>query len=145
MHPLHANAKSLDNPNGDYRPDTHMAFAGTGEHTIDILDTFHFYRQGRLFIRDVIQGPLRAVLPFPEDNAGLTCATIPVTDQAGNAIGNAIQIFENNDFERPIPPDGITDDRCIVVKLFGVTSSGGVVVVDVRTADILRDHPARKP
>ena len=39
--------------------------------------------------------------------------------------------------------DGITDDACIVVKLFAVTSTGGVVVVDVRKADILRDHPAR--
>ena len=78
-------------------------------------------------------------------NAGLKCATIPVTSQSGLAIGNAIQIFENNDFERPIAPDGITDDRCIVVKLFGVTDKGGVVVVDVRKADILRDHPSRQP
>ncbi len=145
LHPLHANAKSRDNNNGEYRPDTHMAFVGTGERTIDIFDTFHFFRSGRLFIRDIVQGPLRAVLPFPEDNAGLTCATIPVTDQAGRTIGRAISIFQNGDFDRPYPPTGTTDDRCIVVKLFGVTNTGGVVVVDVRKADILRHHPARGP
>jgi hypothetical protein len=144
IHPLHANAQTLTNyVNGEYRPDTHMAFVGTGERTIDIIDTSNFGRSGRLFIRDVIQGPLRAVLPFPEDNVGLQCATIPVTDQAGAFIGNAIQIFENGDFLRPIAPDGVTEDSCIVVKLFGVTNTGGVVVVDVRKADILRDHPSR--
>ena len=144
LHPLHANAPTLTNA-GEYRPDTHMAFLGTGDHTIDIIDTYHFLRSGRLFIRDVIQGPLRAVLPFPEDNQGLTCAKIPVTNQAGSTIGNAISIFEGGDFDKPYPPDGATDDRCIVVKLFGVTDTGGVVVVDVRKADILRDHPARRP
>ena len=143
MHPLHANAKSLTNTDGVYRPDTHLAFVGTGERTIDIFDTQRFRRNGRLFIRDVVSGPLRAVLPFPEDNAGLTCAAIPVTDQDGAFIGNAIQIFENNDFNRPIAPNGITDDACIVVKLFAVTDTGGVVVVDVRKADILREHPSR--
>lgn len=145
MHPLHANAKSLQNTAGVYRPDTHLAFIGTGERTIDIFDTFHFFRSGRLFIRDVVTGPLRAVLPLPEDNAGLVCATVSVTDQSGKLIGRAVSIFENGDENRPFPPSAptATDDRCIVVKLFGVTSTGGVIVVDVRKADILRDHPAR--
>jgi hypothetical protein len=83
------------------------------------------------------------VLPFPEDNAGLQCLSIPVEDQAGNFIGNAIQIFENGDFTTPFAADGATEDACIVVKLFGVTDTGGVVVVDVRKADVLRDHPSR--
>ena len=144
LHPLHANAQSLTNfLNGEYRPDTHLAFVGTGERTIDIIDTFNFGRNGRLFIRDIIQGPLRAVLPFAEDNAGLECQAIPVADQTGTFIGNAIQIFENGNFATPYPPDGLTEDACIVVKLFGVTDTGGVVVVDVRKADILRDHPSR--
>src|SRR5690606_15325391 len=144
LHPLHANAQSLTNyVNGEYRPDTHLAFVGTGERTIDIVDTFNFGRSGRLFIRDVIQGPLRAVLPFPEDNAGFRCVTTPVTDQRGAFIGNAVQIFENGDFTQPIPPDGASEDACIVVKLFGVTDTGGVVVVDVRKADVLREHPQR--
>jgi hypothetical protein len=145
LHPLHADAKSLTNIDGVYRPDTHMSFVGTGERTIDIFDTFKFFRSGRLFIRDIIQGPLKAVLPFPEDNAGLICASIPVTDQVGNPIGNAISLFQNGNFDTPYPPSAptATDDRCIVVKLFGVTNTGGVVVVDVRKADILRDHPSR--
>ena len=145
QHPLHANSKSLVNVAGEYRPDTHVAFVGTGEHTIDVIDTYHFFRSGRIFIRDVVQGPLKAVLPFPEDNAGLTCATVAVTDQAGTMIGDAVQVFENGDFDTPYPENGATEDRCVVVKLFGVTDSGGVVVIDVRKADVLRDHPARGP
>lgn len=144
LHPLHANAKSLSNAGGEYRPDTHLAFLGSGGHTIDIIDTFHFFLSGRIFIRDVVSGPLRAVLPFAGDNAGLQCATTPVTDQAGNSVGNAVQIYANGDFNTPHPATGgPTEDRCIVLKLFGVSDSGGVVVVDVRKSDILRNHPAR--
>ena len=143
LHPLHANSKSLVNFDGVYQPDTHIAFVGTGEHTVDIIDTWKFFWSGRLFIRDVIQGPLKAVLPFPEDNAGLTCTMVPVTDQVGNTIGEAVEVFENGLFNTPYPADGATEDSCVVVKLFGITDSGGVVVIDVRKADILRDHPAR--
>lgn len=143
LHPLHADFRTLENPGGQYRPDTHLAFVGTGERTIDIIDTFKFLRIGRVAIRDVIVGPLKAVLPFPEDNAGFRCASTGVVDQVGNAIGQAVQIYEGGDFNSPIGPNGITEDRCVVVKLFGTTSSGGVVVVDVRKADILREHPAR--
>ena len=141
LHPLHANALNFDG--GEYRPDTHLAFVGTGERTIDVIDTQRFRPLGRLFIRDIIQGPLRAVLPFPEDNVGLQCVSVPVTDQVGATIGGAVQIYENGDFETPYAPDGATEDSCIVVKLFGVTNTGGVVVVDVRKADILREHPSR--
>ncbi len=143
LHPLHANFRTLENPGGGYRPDTHLAFVGTGERTIDIIDTFKYLRVGRLAIRDVIVGPLRAILPFPEDNAGFRCSAVDVTDQSGKFIGQAVQLYEGNDFNSPIVPNGITEDRCVVVKLFGVTSSGGVVVVDVRKADILREHPER--
>jgi hypothetical protein len=143
LHPLHANARSLDNPVGVYEPNTHIAFVGTGERTIDIFDTFHFFRSGRIFIRDVISGPLRAVLPFPTDNAGLRCQGTEVRDLTGNPIGQAIEIFQDGDFARPHPPDGATQDLCVVVKLFGVTDSGGVVVIDVRKSDILRNHPSR--
>ena len=145
LHPLHANAKSLVNFAGDYRPNTHIAFLGTGEHTIDIIDTFHFFRSGRLFIRDVVQGPLKAVLPFPEDNLGLTCTMVTVTDQTGSTIGQGVEVFENSNFDTPYAADGATEDACVVVKLFGVSDSGGVVVIDVRKADILRDHPSRSP
>ena len=149
MHPLHANARTLENLTGEYRPDTDLAFISSGEHTIDIIDTERFTRIGRVYIRDIVTGPLRAVLPYPGngavpgDNDAFQCATIPVTDKRGNFIGNAVQIYENNDFNSPIPPDGITDDRCLVMKLFATTSGGGVVVVDVRKADVLREHPER--
>ena len=143
IHPLHADFRTLENPGGTYRPDTHLAFVGTGERTIDIIDTFKFLRIGRVAIRDVIVGPLKAILPFPEDNAGFQCSSIDVTDQAGNFIGQAVQVYEGEDFNSPIVPNGITEDRCVVVKLFGTTSSGGVVVVDVSKADILREHPER--
>jgi hypothetical protein len=143
LHPLHANAKSLDNPVGVYNPNTHIAFVGTGERTIDIFDTFHFFRSGRIFIRDVISGPLRAVLPFPSDNAGRRCEGVDVKDMTNSSIGQAIEIFQDGDFSRPHPADGATEDACVVVKLFGVTDSGGVVVIDVRKSDILRNHPSR--
>lgn len=151
LHPLHADAQSLTNTDGSYRPDTHLAFIGTSEGTIDIYDTFRFRRTGRLFIRDQIVGPLRASLPFDEDNldeAGnpLQCASQVVTDQIGRSIGETVQVFQGGDFLSPWPVDGGaggTEDRCVVVKLYGTTSAGGVVVIDVRKSDILRNHPAR--
>jgi hypothetical protein len=146
LHPLHANYRSLVNGTGQYRPDTQIAFVGSGERTIDIIDTWRFTRIGRIHLRDIISGPLRAVLPFPEDNAGSTCATIPVTDRAGTALGDAVRIYHGENFLAPIGPDGegITEDRCVVVKLFGISSAGGVVVINVRKSDILREHPRRQ-
>jgi len=144
LHPLHANAKSVENSTGLYQPDTHFAFVGSGDKTIDIIDTFHFSVSGRLFIKDLPSGPLRAVLPFVEDNAGLTCTTRTVLDQDGNNIGNAVEIFQGGDFNAPHPASGgPTEDACVVVKLVGITDVGGAVVVDVRKSDILRLHPSR--
>jgi len=143
LHPLHANQKTLENFFGVYRPDTHLAFAGTADGAIDIIDTYKFTRIGQVTLRDRIVGPLRATLPFPGDNAGLTCGTIPVQDLAGNSIGNAVRIYNNEDFTQPISPTGATSDACVVVNLFGVTEANGVVVVPVRKADILKYHPNR--
>ncbi len=144
MHPLHANAPGLQNaPNGAYQPDTHLAFVGGGDRTIEIIDTQRFARIGRVTIRDVVTGPLKAILPFPEDNLGRTCATTPITDRRGNFIGDAIRLYLDADGVQPIPPDGITEDDCIVAKVFATTSAGGVVVVPIRKADVLRSHPAR--
>ena len=143
LHPLHANFRTLDNLGGQYRPDTHLAFVATGAGTVDVIDSQRFTRIGRMFIRDIITGPLRAALPFPEDNVGFRCSTIAVTDMFGSFIGNAVQLYEGGDFTRPIAPDGISEDSCIVMKLFGTTSAGGVVVIDVRKADVLREHPER--
>ena len=146
MHPLHANAVALDNPGGTFLPNTHLVFVGSGANSIDVYDTFHFFQSGRISIKDVVSGPLRAVLPFPADNAGLTCATVAVFDRDGNNIGNAVEIYNNNDFLDPHPAlGGPTEDACVVVKLFGISDVGGVVVVDVRKSDVLRLHPARAP
>ncbi len=143
LHPLHANQKTLENFDGTYRPDTHLAFAGTADGSIDIIDTYKFTRIGQVTLRDRINGPLRAVLPFPGDNAGLSCGTIPVQDQAGNTIGNAVRLYNNDEFTQPLPSGGATNDACVVVNLFGVTETEGVVVVPVRKADILKYHPNR--
>ncbi|MDT8367900.1 MAG: hypothetical protein RQ745_01745 [Longimicrobiales bacterium] len=144
LHPLHANAPGLVNPGGAYVPDTHLAFVGSGDRTIEIMDTQKFERIGTVTIRDVVTGPLKAILPLPGDNAGLTCATIPIVDRTGAFIGDAVQIYQGGAFETPIPPDGITEDACVVVRVFATTSAGGVVVVPVRKGEILRDHPARQ-
>jgi hypothetical protein len=92
----------------------------------------------------VITGPLRAVLPFAEDNQGLTCATLPVVDKTGRSIGSAVRLYEGADFTQPIPPGGATDEQCVVMKLFATTSAGGVVVVPVKKADVLKNHPNRE-
>ncbi len=144
LHPLHANSKSVDNPGGLYQPDTHFAFVGSGDKTIDIIDTFHFFVTGRLYIKDLPSGPLRAALPFPEDNVGLTRTTRAVVDQNATVIGSAVEVFQGGDFNAPHPASGgPTEDACIVVKLVGITDVGGVGVVDVRKSDILRPHPSR--
>jgi hypothetical protein len=144
LHPLHANSKSVDNPTGLYQPDTHLAFVDSGDKTIEIIDTFHFIVSGKLYIKDLPSGPLKAVLPFPGDNVGLTCATRVVLDDVGNNIGDAVEIFQGGDFNTPHPAGGgPTEDSCIVVKLVGITDVGGVVVVDVRKSDVLRLHPSR--
>jgi len=144
LHPLHANFRTLENLGGEYRPDTHLSFVASGAGTIDIIDTQRFTRIGRIYIRDVVTGPLRAAVPFPQDNLGMTCSTMSVTDMYGNAIGSAVRIYENGDFNQPIAPDGATEDSCVVLKLFGTTNTGGVLVIDVRKADILREHPGRR-
>ncbi len=147
LHPLHANSVSIDNPGAPYRPDTHLAFVASGSRTIDIYDTFHFFQLGEIAIRDVVSGPLRASLPFPGDNADYTCpAALEVTDRDGNVIGQTLEIFQNGNPDAPWPVDGGAggnEDRCIVLKLYGVTDTGGVVVVDVRKSDILARHPTR--
>lgn len=83
--------------------ETTLAFAGTGRKSIKIIDTFHFYERGEILIRDDVIAPLRASLPLPSDNAGLSCPT---------------------------------DERCVIAKLYGVTTTGGVVVVNVRRRDL---------
>jgi hypothetical protein len=88
-----------------------VAFTGTSEHSIDIVNTFHFNQVGTLTIRDNIVGPLRAGPPLAADNGGLgaTCVTSVAAADKGD---------------------------CIVAKLYGITSAGGVVIVNVRFRDL---------
>ncbi|HEY8483035.1 MAG TPA: hypothetical protein VIL13_00380, partial [Longimicrobiales bacterium] len=95
LHPSHATINGSN--------ETTLAFAGTGRQSIKIIDTFHFYERGEILIRDDVIAPLRASLPLPSDNAGLSCPA---------------------------------DDRCVIAKLYGVTTTGGVVVVNVRRRDL---------
>jgi len=109
-----------------------------------LIDTFFFFQAGKIFTKDLPAGPLKAVLPFPGDNAGLSCATRTVFDQSGNNIGEAVEIFQGGDFNTPHPAiGGPTEDACIAVKLVSITDNDGVVVIDVRKSDVLRFHPAR--
>jgi hypothetical protein len=143
LHPLHANQRTLENYDGEYRPDSHIAFVGTSDGTVDIIDTFKFTRIGQITLKDVITGPLRATLPFDDDNVGLQCPRISVLDQVGNSIGATVQLYQNGDFNQPISPTGAVDESCVVVNLYAITSGGGVVVVPVRKSDILKYHPNR--
>ena len=111
LHPLHADYPSLDNLDGTYSPDTHLAFLGTGEGTIEIIDAFHFEQLGRIFIRDVITGPLKAALPFPGDNDGFVCSTVPIFNGTGDMVGNAIDIYADAQGTMPHPADGRSDRR----------------------------------
>lgn len=82
-----------------------VAFLGTGDNKIKVLDTVHFTERGELEIRDRIAGPFRAAPPLPSDNGGL-----------GRSCGGA---------------------SCVIVKLYGMTDRGELVVIDVRREDIL--------
>ncbi len=145
LHPLHSDYPSLQNGDGVYDPDTHISFLGSGDATIEIVDAFHFNRLGRIFIRNTVTGPLTASLPFPEDNTGLTCSTRPVFNGTGQYVGDATDIYADPNGLIPHPAvGGPTEDLCVVIKLYGITDEG-VVVVDVRKGDILRDHPSRLP
>lgn len=102
FHPRHADFRASN--------DSTLAFTGARQ-SIKVIDTFHFFKVGDLEIRDTVIGPLKASLPLPEDNNGLTAAGL------------------NCSLTNPDPP-------CIVVKLYGVTDAGGVVIVNVRKRDI---------
>jgi hypothetical protein len=85
-------------------PNANIAFAATPNNSIKVIDTIHFFERGNIPIRDNINGPLKASLPFPSDN-----------------------------------PPGLptTDPNYIIVKLYGVTSGGRVVIVNVRVKDLV--------
>ena len=112
LHPLHS-GEGLATP-----VNTAYAFVPVGNHSIEIYNTRNYFRSGRVYVRDTILGPLRSTLPFASDNAGKTCPL----------VGGAVNL-------------STADDDCVVVKLYGVSTGGGVVVVNVTRADILREAP----
>jgi len=86
-----------------------LSFVGTAESTIKVIDTFHFFALGEMPIADPIVGPLRATLPLPGDNAGLSCP--------GNPQCVVVKLF------------GVTQSE-------GATRPDGVVILDVRENDL---------
>jgi DNA-binding beta-propeller fold protein YncE len=62
LHPQHASALETG--------DRALAFVPTGNRTIRIIDSAHFFQRGEIAIRDNVVGPVRAVLPPSGDNAG---------------------------------------------------------------------------
>jgi hypothetical protein len=87
--------------------DQRISFSATASGVIEIIDVAHYNNRGRLMTKGNLYGPLRASLPLPGDNL--------------DALGN--------------PLNCPTDPYCVVLKLFGLTSSG-MVVIDIRAADI---------
>lgn len=83
-------------------PAERVLFTATASGVIEIVDVAHYNNRGRLTTRGTLYGPLRATLPIPGDNAGLTCPG---------------------------------DPNCVILKVYGL-SSDGLVVIDVRAADI---------
>jgi DNA-binding beta-propeller fold protein YncE len=93
LHPRHP---------GDYRGSVGrgsttetVAFVGTGNRTIRIVDTVHFTARGEIPIRDNLSGPFRAGPPTAADNVGKSCPGDPscvvaklygVTDAGGVVV-----------------------------------------------------------
>jgi hypothetical protein len=119
LHPLHT-----VNDDGTQPVGSRLAFIPVGNRTVEIYDTFNFTRLGRVFVRDPIVGPVRAVLPFAGENAG-ACTS-------GGTISVPGFSYVGVDYTQA----GVPQD-CIVVKLTGAALGGGVVVVDVTVADVL--------
>ncbi|HUF69578.1 MAG TPA: hypothetical protein VMM79_13125, partial [Longimicrobiales bacterium] len=49
-----------------------LAFVATGNRTIKIIDSVHFYERGEIAIRDNVVGPIRAVFPTAEERNRFT-------------------------------------------------------------------------
>ncbi len=72
FHPDYANARTAD----DARQ---LAFLGSSDGRIDVVDTFHYCRRGTIFIRDAIAGPVRASRRLPGDAANVLVKVYAVT------------------------------------------------------------------
>ncbi|MFN2316089.1 MAG: hypothetical protein ABR602_05340 [Gemmatimonadales bacterium] len=88
-----------------------VAFAGTADNSIEVVNTFHFNLVNTLVIRDDIVGPLIAGPPLATDNGGLAGQCVALTASPA-------------------------DQDCVVAKLYAITTAGGVVIVNVRLRDL---------
>jgi hypothetical protein len=79
-------------------PET-VAFVGTGNYSIRIVDTVHFTYRGEIPIRDNLTGPFRAGPPSAADNQGKSCPANPTcvvaklygaTDAGGVVVINVL-------------------------------------------------------
>jgi DNA-binding beta-propeller fold protein YncE len=61
LHPQHASPLEVG--------DRALSFVATGNRSIKIIDSAHFYERGEIFIRDNVVGPVRTLLPQPHENA----------------------------------------------------------------------------
>lgn len=64
----HPNANSTLSANAD-----RVLFTATNSGIIEIVDVAHYNNRGQLVTKNGLYGPLRATLPLPQDNSGLTC------------------------------------------------------------------------
>ena len=135
LHPYHTDGPTSTDPN------VALAFAGTGDRTIEVFDTRHFTQIGEVTIRERIVGQIRSIIPDASDQpAGVTSCTTVANQVDISGLGTATRIFDDG---LGFSINDALDDRCVVVKLAGVTADGGVVVVDVTKADVVRNHPDR--
>ncbi|MEX0908043.1 MAG: Ig-like domain-containing protein [Gemmatimonadota bacterium] len=56
---LHPGLSNVLEPNADLR----LAFVATGNSSIRIIDSVHYFERGEIILRDPVVGPVRAVLP----------------------------------------------------------------------------------
>jgi hypothetical protein len=67
LHPNHSEAIPVNQDSSE----TAVAFIATGNRSIKIVDTFHFFERGEIAIRDNIVGQLRAAIPAASENGSL--------------------------------------------------------------------------
>ncbi len=104
LHPLH-----IVNDDGTQPVGSRLAFVPVGNNTIEIYDTFNFTLLGRVHVKELIVGPVRATLPLNGENLAACTATAPITSGGYTGVDYT---------------DAAAADSCIVVKLMGAAVGG---------------------
>ncbi len=92
-------------------------------------DTFNFTLLGRVHVKELIVGPVRAVLPLNGENLAACTAGTPISSATSPQL--APLTYVGVDYT-----DAAAADDCIVVKLMGAAVGGGVNVVNVTKGDV---------